>query len=114
VGYDKQKASLWFSGHDFSNNNTQYIKMYWGKSDANDNSSSDAVFDTANGFVGVWHLTPESGTDTLRDATINGFTLTNVNSTPITTLPLLWDARLMVPISVYMPMTPPLSNRPAT
>jgi hypothetical protein len=84
-----QKASLWVLVDTiFQNNNTQYIKMYWGKSDANDNSSSDAVFDTANGFVGVWHFTPESGTDTLRDATINGFTLTNVNSTPITTPPI--------------------------
>jgi autotransporter-associated beta strand protein len=84
-----QKASLWVLVDTiFQNNNTQYLKMYWGKSDANDNSNSDAVFDTANGFVGVWHFTPESGTDTLRDATINGFTLTNVNSTPITTPPI--------------------------
>jgi autotransporter-associated beta strand protein len=84
-----KKAALWVLVDTvFQNNATQYIKMYWGKSDAVDNSNSNAVFDTANGFAGVWHFSPESGTDTLRDATINGFTLTNVNTMPITTLPI--------------------------
>jgi hypothetical protein len=69
----------------FQSSAAQYIKMYWGKSDAIDRSNDSAVFDTANGFVGVWHLSPETGaTDTLRDATPNRFTLTNASSTPAT------------------------------
>ena len=40
----------------FQSSATQYIKMYWGKSDAIAKSNSTAVFDTANGFRGVWHM----------------------------------------------------------
>ena len=84
-----QKASIWVLVDTvFQNNGSQYIKMYWGNASAVDKSNSNAVFDTANGFVGVWHFTPESGTDTLRDATVNGLTLTNASSTPITTPPI--------------------------
>ena len=84
-----QKASIWVLVDTvFQNNGSQYIKMYWGNASAVDKSNSNAVFDTANGFVGVWHFTPESGTDTLRDATVNGLSLTNVSSTPITTPPI--------------------------
>jgi len=35
---------------------TQYITMYWGKSDAVDKSNSSAVFDTANSFVAAYHF----------------------------------------------------------
>ena len=40
----------------FGNNNTQYITMYWGNPKVNSMSNGAAVFDTANGFIGVWHL----------------------------------------------------------
>jgi hypothetical protein len=49
--------------------------MYWGNAGAIDSSNSPAVFDTANGFKGVWHLT-ESGAigaaGLYKDATANG------------------------------------------
>jgi hypothetical protein len=45
--------------------------MYWGNVDAQQQSNSAAVFDTAAGFAGVWHLGEGSGT--LGDATINRF-----------------------------------------
>ena len=52
------------------NNATQYFKMYWGRSTAADSSKSTKVFDTANGFSAVWHLseTP-GGASSIRDAT---------------------------------------------
>jgi len=34
----------------------QKIFVYWGNGAAGDSSSAAAVFDTANGFVAVWHL----------------------------------------------------------
>ena len=53
-------------------NDAQYIWMYWGKSNAADSSSGSSVFDTANGFAGVWHLGEGSGN--AFDATFNGIT----------------------------------------
>ena len=45
--------------------------MYWGNPGATPISNSAAVFDTANGFAGVWHL-GENG-DSIYDATGNAF-----------------------------------------
>jgi hypothetical protein len=53
------------------NNSTQAITMYWGNPDASDSSNGAAVFDTAAGFEGVWHLGENSGN--IGDATINRF-----------------------------------------
>jgi len=50
-------------------NNTQYFTMYWGKNSAVDSSSGGAVFDTAKGFRGVWHLNT-SGAGPRPDATL--------------------------------------------
>ena len=44
-------------------NSTQFIKMYWGNSSVVDSSRSAMVFDTANGYKGVWHF--NSSTDTV-------------------------------------------------
>ncbi len=40
----------------YGNQSTQSIRMYWGKKGAADSSNGAVVFDTSNGFVGVWHL----------------------------------------------------------
>ncbi|MBD3392213.1 MAG: DUF2341 domain-containing protein [Chitinivibrionales bacterium] len=53
------------------NNDTQYIVLSWGDSTAQDSSDGAAVFDTANGFAGVWHLS-ENGSSLRRDATAYG------------------------------------------
>jgi biopolymer transport protein ExbB len=53
----------------FGNNSEQSIMMYWGNAAASRLSQSDRVFDTANGFQGVWHL--NDGSDTICDATGN-------------------------------------------
>jgi hypothetical protein len=59
------------------NNSAQYILMYWGNPDAASQSNGTAVFDTADGFAGVWHLAEEAegtGTsDVYKDATANRF-----------------------------------------
>ncbi len=45
----------------YGNNSTQYINMYWGKDDAISRSNGTAVFDTSNGFKGVYHLNQNPG-----------------------------------------------------
>jgi len=66
----------------YGNDSTQSITMYWGNPNASGTSNGGAVFDTASGFQGVWHLSePESAIS--RDATINGY-----NGTPSTPAPL--------------------------
>lgn len=67
---DSQTADVWVKVDTvYGNNNSQYINMYWGNPDASDNSNSWAVFDTADGFQGVWHLGENS--ETILDATLN-------------------------------------------
>jgi hypothetical protein len=56
------------------NNTTQYIKMYWGRTGVSGKSNPERVFDTANAFRGVWHLSESAGSAV--DATINGFDAT--------------------------------------
>jgi hypothetical protein len=55
----------------FGNDSTQFITMYWGNTDAADSSKPAAVFDTAAGFAGVWHLGQPAGA-IVPDATANG------------------------------------------
>jgi len=49
------------------NNSTQSITMYWGNAETPAQANSAAVFDTAAGFAGVWHLGEHDGN--LMDAT---------------------------------------------
>jgi hypothetical protein len=56
------RAELWVKVdtiHPFDN--TQYIIMSWGDRNAIDSSNGHSVFDTANAYMGVWHLN-EGGT----------------------------------------------------
>lgn len=50
------------------------IWMYWGNPQAEDISQGRSVFDSAAGFVGAWHLQPDSGSAarTLPDASAAG------------------------------------------
>jgi hypothetical protein len=66
----------------FGGDSTRYITMYWGASSglAVSLSNGAAVFDTANGFQGVWHLS-EAGNALAMDATINGYNGTPFNMT---------------------------------
>jgi hypothetical protein len=56
----------------YGNSDTQTIVMYWGNPGAASESNSAAVFDTTNGFQGVWHLAG-TGNTTSYDATINHY-----------------------------------------
>jgi hypothetical protein len=64
------------------NDSTQHVIMYWGKSDAIDSSNANAVFDTANGFAGAWHLNnnPSGTAPQILDATKNALSGTSGGS----------------------------------
>jgi hypothetical protein len=52
-----QSAEIWVKVDTvFGNDSTHYFTMYWGNSNAASASNGGAVFDTSNGFLGVWHL----------------------------------------------------------
>jgi hypothetical protein len=71
-------ASIWVKADTiYGSNADQYFLMLWANPDAKDASNAAAVFDTANGFQGVWHLGQSGGT-TQKDATANHF-----NGTPV-------------------------------
>ncbi len=59
----------------YSGSADQSIIMKWGSSSASRISSGSAVFDTALGFAGVWHLNenPASGAGAIKDRTVNRF-----------------------------------------
>ncbi|MBD3344233.1 MAG: DUF2341 domain-containing protein, partial [Chitinivibrionales bacterium] len=72
------EAEIWVKVDSVYGNNTTKVRMYWGMSGATSNSCDSCVFDTANGFVGVWHM-EESATDIV-DATSNRNTGTIVSA----------------------------------
>jgi hypothetical protein len=55
------------------NSDSQYITMLWGNPSADNALVGSSVFDTANGFQGVWHLNENlsTSTDSVRDRTSN-------------------------------------------
>ncbi len=63
------------------NSASQSIVMHWGNAAAMDAGNSAAVFDTKNGFVGVWHLAEDGNTREggYVDATANSAHATGVN-----------------------------------
>ncbi len=66
-----RQAAIWVKVDTVhGNDSTQSIIMYWGNSAAASSSNSGAVFDTADGFQGVWHLGDASG---FLDATNNRY-----------------------------------------
>ncbi len=71
-----QSASVWVRVDTVhANRSGQYIVMKWGEADAYDQSNGAVVFDTANGFSGVWHFNenPAAGAGAIKDRTFNGF-----------------------------------------
>ena len=59
----------------------QSLMMYWGNVKATDSSNGAAVFDTASGFQGVWHL-GEAGNALVKDATGNHYDGTPSDTAP--------------------------------
>ncbi len=71
-----QAAEIWVKIDTvYGNNDTQFVTMYWGNTNALSSSNGASVFDTALGFAGVWHM--EDPTGDISDATQNGLTGTN-------------------------------------
>jgi hypothetical protein len=67
------------------------IRMHWGNATAPNLSSGPQVFDTANGYEGVWHMSAASGTEV--DATPNGHSATS-SAVPTTGAGSIGNARL--------------------
>ncbi len=65
----------------YGNDSAQFMTMFWGNSNAASASNSAAVFDTSNGFQGVWHMQEPAGAMAL-DATLNHFDGTPSNPAP--------------------------------
>ncbi|HAJ79159.1 MAG TPA: hypothetical protein DCO75_05255 [Fibrobacteres bacterium] len=62
----------------YGDDSLQYITMYWGNTTASGKSDGASVFDTLDGFSGVWHL-KETG-DSIYDATVGAFNGKNSGS----------------------------------
>ncbi|MBN1760190.1 MAG: DUF2341 domain-containing protein [Chitinispirillaceae bacterium] len=62
----------------FGDDSTQTMTMCWGNADVAAPEGTAMVFDTANGFAGVWHLSDDG--DDIRDATANRFTGANAET----------------------------------
>jgi hypothetical protein len=68
-----QRAEIWVKVDTVRGGSAdQSIVMYWGNPQAASMSGAAAVFDTAAGFAGIWHLS-EPSSDSARDATINRY-----------------------------------------
>lgn len=63
------QAEVWVKVDTIFGNSEQVITMYWGNPETVTQKTGKAVFDTADGFQSVWHLS-ETG-DTVYDATAN-------------------------------------------
>jgi hypothetical protein len=71
---EKQKAVLWVKVDTiYGNDSSHYVVMHWGEPSITIPLNNAKVFDTSNGFRGVWHLSEEvAGTGTtglFKDAT---------------------------------------------
>jgi len=65
-------AEIWLLIDTLKPDTVSVYTMYWGNESAPGQSDGKPVFDTTDGFAGVWHL--EGGdADTVRDATVNGY-----------------------------------------
>jgi hypothetical protein len=76
-----QNAIVWVNVDTiYGNNDTQSVLMVWGNPDATPQSNG-VVFDTAQGFQGVWHFN-EAGDAPCLDATKNRYTGTSYGMSP--------------------------------
>ena len=99
-----RRAAVWvLMDTVYAANDSQSITMYWGKADAQDFSNGAAVFDTANGFAGVWHFDAASYT---RDAT--ALRNTAVDSHTVAAVGVSGSARKFEETFMYVPDNPTL------
>jgi hypothetical protein len=105
-------AAIWVKADTIlGSSDSQNIVMYWGNPDAAKASNSAAVFDTANGFQGVWHLSG-SGTATAYDATGNHYDGTPYNTTASSSVAgAIGNARAFNGSSQYITMSNTASSK---
>ena len=95
----------------FGSDSTHIVNIFWGVSPSTGPGTSliaasngAAVFDTANGFQGVWHLS-EAGNALAKDATINGYNGTPFNMTSASSVAgAIGNARIFDGSSGYIQM----------
>jgi len=77
----KREADVWVLMRSVRKRSDAHsIMVYWGLPDVPDWSNGAAVFDTARGWVGVWHF---SGGDPMRDVTANRLRLSGSGWTSV-------------------------------
>ena len=97
------EAAVWVKADTvYGNNASQYFVMYWGNPHAVSVSNGAVVFDTSNGFQGVWHLGEASGTAS--DATSNHFDGTLSDTAPVATPGNIGGCRQFNGVSNYIQM----------
>ncbi len=76
-----QQAVIWVRVDELKpQDSTQYVLINWGNKNCSDASNSSAVFETSEGFQGVYHLA-ETGDEITADATANGYNGTSADMT---------------------------------
>lgn len=102
---DNKSAEIWVKIDTvFCNDSTQSVTMFWGNNDSKVQGNFPRVFDTLQGFAGVWYLHENSGKYAI-DASEN-----NINGTYYGTLPSFENAftggsqRFATPDSDYIDM----------
>jgi hypothetical protein len=80
----------------YGNNATQTIRLHWNNGAAASESNGAAVFDTANGFRGVWHLQDSTGAKST-DATVLNTNASWVNA------PVLVDGLIGRAVNINQP-----------
>jgi Concanavalin A-like lectin/glucanases superfamily/Domain of unknown function (DUF2341) len=94
----------------FGNDSSRYFMMYWGNPDAASESNSTAVFDTTNGFQGVWHMGPAVN-NMVPDATINHYDGTLSDTAPTATTGAIGICQQFNGMSNYIRMLGTASSR---
>jgi len=94
----------------YGNDSSQFIMMYCGNSNAASESNGEAVFDTANGFQGVWHMGP-AVKNMVPDATINHYDGTLSDTAPTATTGAIGICRQFNGMSNYIRMLGTASSR---
>jgi hypothetical protein len=100
------QAAIWVKVDTvYGNNGAHYIRMHWSNPNAQDSSTSASVFDTADGFQGVWHM-QQGGTGTVKDATMNNFTAAPLGTAarPFDTTGYIGKAQYFDGVSGYLEM----------
>ena len=87
----------------FGNDSTHFVNIYWGNTGASSESNSAAVFDTADGFRGVWHLGGNAHA-TVMDATIHHYDGTPSDTAPVPTPGAIGMAQSFDGVSNYIEM----------